>query len=92
MDHGFLHRLAEELKGFRPDVLLVAENLPNQPDLNRRGYNGYAQWCDQFHDKITALVREGPLWSTIDRPFVFLIGDIETGAVLFVGHVVNPSA
>ena len=27
---------------------------------------------------------------TIDRPFVFLIRDIETGTILFLGHVVNP--
>ena len=29
---------------------------------------------------------------TIDRPFIFLIQDIETGAILFVGRVLNPSA
>ena len=29
---------------------------------------------------------------TLDRPFIFLIRDIETGAVLFVGRVANPSA
>jgi len=29
---------------------------------------------------------------TIERPFIFLIRDIETGAILFVGRVVNPSA
>jgi serpin B len=28
---------------------------------------------------------------TIDRPFIFLIRDIETGAVLFVGRVLNPA-
>lgn len=59
MDHGFLHRLLDELRGFKPDVLLIAENLPNQGDLNRSGFDGFAQWCDPFHDKVKALLREG---------------------------------
>ena len=61
MDHTFLHRLAYEIKdrGFKPDCILIAENLPNEADLNLHGYNGYAQWCDAFHDKIKALLREG---------------------------------
>jgi len=33
-----------------------------------------------------------PVAVTVDRPFVFLIRDIETDAVLFVGRVVDPSA
>ncbi len=32
-----------------------------------------------------------PEWVTIDRPFLFLVRDIETGAVLFIGRVLNPS-
>ncbi len=28
---------------------------------------------------------------TVDRPFIFMIRDIKTSAILFLGHVVNPS-
>jgi 1,4-alpha-glucan branching enzyme len=61
MDHGFLHRLQYELRdrGFKSDCILIVENLPNQADLNRDGWNGFAQWCDPFHDKMKALLREG---------------------------------
>ena len=33
-----------------------------------------------------------PVEVNIDHPFIFLIRDIETGAILFVGRVVNPNA
>jgi len=33
---------------------------------------------------------EEPFHVTVDRPFVFLIRDLETGTVLFVGRVTNP--
>ena len=40
----------------------------------------------------TAMPPEEPVEVTVNRPFVFLIHDIETGTILFVGRVVNPSA
>ncbi len=34
----------------------------------------------------------GPVDFTANRPFIFLIQDIKTGAILFVGRVLNPAA
>jgi serpin B len=41
--------------------------------------------------ELTAIPEE-PVTVNIDRPFIFLIRDIETGALLFIGRVLNPSA
>jgi len=88
MDHGFLHRLADELKALKPDVILIVENLPNQTDLNREGYDGFAQWCDPFHDTIKALLRESSFENTDPTPRK--IGDIfYFSKNLFAAHTNN---
>lgn len=70
LNHKLLHRIAHEIKdsGYKKDAILIAENLPNEPDLNLDGYNGYAQWSDLFHDKIKALLREGEFEGVDNSP------------------------
>ena len=41
--------------------------------------------------KLTAMPDE-PINVTINRPFIFQIRDIETGTILFIGRILNPSA
>ncbi len=41
--------------------------------------------------RLTAAPEE-PVEVTVDHPFIFLIRDVETGAILFVGRIVDPSA
>jgi len=66
--HGFLNRLADELQVLKPDVILIAENMPNESDLNRQGFNGFAQWSNDFHDGLKALLREGEFEGKQDDP------------------------
>jgi len=41
---------------------------------------------------LTSAPVDPPVEVTIDHPFIFLIHDIDTGAILFVGRVLNPIA
>lgn len=42
--------------------------------------------------KLTAAPAEEPVELKIDRPFIFLIRDLPTGSILFLGRVLDPTA
>ena len=68
MDHGFLGRLADELKRMKPNVLLVAENFQRaRPEP--AGFGGFAQWVTPFTTD-QGCPREGPFGSTPASPMV----------------------
>ena len=68
MEFDCLERLATELKAVKPEVILIAENLPNQRDMNRQGFDGWAQWSDPFHDVMKALLQEQTVDGTPNSP------------------------
>ncbi len=40
---------------------------------------------------VASALADPPINFNIDRPFIFLIRDIEAGSILFVGSVMNPA-
>lgn len=56
MDHNALKEVVAALKVEFPDVIFIAEQLPNS--ANFKG-TGIAQWSDPFHDTMKALLRMG---------------------------------
>jgi serpin B len=60
--------------------------------VDEEGTEAAAATAVMMAELAAPLEEEEPLEVTIDRPFVFLIRDIKTGTVLFVGRLLSPEA
>ena len=57
-------------------------------EVNEKGSEAAA--ATAFFGAVTTSIPPPPVEITIDRPFIFLLRHSETGAVLFMGRVLNP--
>lgn len=67
--------------------LQIGSGLPRSPDRCRRGGDGGGGRVTCRHGRGL-----GQKEMVVDRPFLFLIRHRETGALLFLGQVVDPAA
>jgi serine protease inhibitor len=63
------------------------EDSPRRSRLGEQGTEAAAATAVPVASKLDVM---SPM--IVDRPFLFLIRDRETGAILFLGHVLDPTA
>jgi serpin B len=73
---------------------LVIDEVIHQAfvQVTEKGAEAAAATAVTMKDAGTAYPPETPIRLTVDRPFLFLIRDRVTGAVLFMGRVIDPNA
>ena len=80
---------AADLSGMSPTPLSVA-------DVAQKAFLKVTQWGTEAAAAtglvIAAAGHQAQMWITIDHPFLFLIRDTKTGAILFASQVGNPAA
>ena len=74
-----------------PNVPLFISKVQHNTfvDVNEKGTEAAAVTVVVM-DKATVSLRPRPYLFTVDRPFVFMITEKETHAVMFIGKVMNP--
>ena len=100
MPDAFSHSDADfsAIAELQPLKVLYISNVLHKAfvDVDEEGTEAAAATVVIMMETICEMIGEPteppPIIMRIDRPFIFFIRDIETGAILFVGRVMNPAS
>ena len=80
-----------DFSGMTTDEQLYVSNVVHQANISVDEKGTEAAAATAVVMRTTAMPAE-PVKLVVDRPFFFVLRDLPTGADLFVGHIVDPSA
>jgi serpin B len=80
-----------DFSGMTTDEQLYISNVVHQANISVDEKGTEAAAATAVVMRTTAMPA-GPVKLVVDRPFFFALRDLPTGATLFVGHIVDPSA
>jgi serpin B len=83
---------AADLSGMTSEIELAIQDVVHQANITVDEKGTEAAAATAVVIGVTSAPVEEPVEVTADRPFVFALRDIETGAILFLGRIVDPSA
>jgi serpin B len=82
---------AADFSGMTADAELSIQDVVHQANITVDEKGTEAAAATGVVVGVTSAPVDEPVAVTVDRPFVFALRDVETGAILFLGRVVDPS-
>ncbi len=80
-----------DFSGMTADADLAIQDVVHQANITVDEQGTEAAAATGVVVGVTSAPVDEPVEVTVDRPFVFVLRDVETGAILFLGRVVDPS-
>jgi serpin B len=83
---------AADFTGMTTEAELAIQDVVHQANITVDEKGTEAAAATAVVVGVTSAPVDEPVVVTADRPFLFVLRDVETGAILFLGRVVDPSA
>jgi serpin B len=82
---------AADFSGITAEERLLISDVIHQANIDVDEAGTEAAAATAVVLRATSGAPNPPVTLQVDRPFLFALRDVQTGAVLFLGHVVDPS-